>query len=56
MQALIKLLFGRLDLNAADTSVLDGLRNGLSIVVVVLLTSQIRFDVLSREKMNFMAQ
>src|SRR5690554_7386038 len=46
MQALVQLLIDRLDLNATNTAMLNRLSNGKRVVVIVLLATQVGFDML----------
>ncbi len=54
MQALVQLLIDRLDLNATNTAMLNRLSNGKRVVVIVLLATQVGFDMLCRQQLHTM--
>src|SRR5690554_4131789 len=56
MQALVQLLIDRLDLNATNTAMLNRLSNGKRVVVIVLLATQVGFDMLCWQQLHTMTQ
>src|SRR5690606_36681235 len=56
MQALVQLLIDRLDLHATNTAMLNRLSNGKRVVVIVLLATQVGFDMLCWQQLHTMTQ
>src|SRR5690606_12565162 len=52
----VQLLIDRLDLNATNTAMLNRLSNGKRVVVIVLLATQVGFDMLCWQQLHTMTQ